>query len=62
MLYSVSSNSLIWIVDDKGHVFLSEPDISNSVLSEYKDETTLPKLPDPKQYLDVMNNGGEIFV
>jgi len=56
-LYSVTSNSLVWIVLNDGHVYLSEPDLTNSVLSKYIDETNMPKLPDLKQYNDVMNNG-----
>lgn len=60
-LYSESSYSLVWIVDSTGHIYLSEPDLSKGVLSKYKDETGLPKLPDSKQYNDVMNNGGETF-
>jgi len=54
---SVLSNSMIWIVDDTGHIFYSEPKMPDNFLSKYIDETGLPKLPDSKQYMDVMNNG-----
>lgn len=56
---SVLSNSMIWIVDDTGHIFYSEPKMSDDFLAQYIDETSFPKLPDPKQYLDVMNNGNQ---
>ncbi|HEY5583927.1 MAG TPA: ATP-binding protein [Ruminiclostridium sp.] len=59
---SLSSNSLVWIVDDSGHVVISEPNLNDNVLSKYIDETGYPILPDPKQYLDVMNNGDVTIV
>jgi len=61
-LYSMSSNSLVWIVDSTGHINLSEPDLSDSVLLKYIDDTGYPKLPDPNQYIDVMNNGNDTIV
>jgi len=56
---SMSSYSMIWIVDKTGHIaFHASPtSLPDNVLSKYRDETTYPKLPDPKQYMDVMNNG-----
>ncbi|MHB8063037.1 MAG: sensor histidine kinase [Ruminiclostridium sp.] len=57
--YSMSSNSMIWIVDKTGHIYFCESNLTdNSMLSKYIDETGLPKLPDPKQYNDVMDGEG----
>lgn len=59
--YSTSTNSLVWIVDKSGHVIISQPDISHSLLSKYIDDTGYPKLPDQNQYFDVMNSGNEVL-
>lgn len=58
-MYSVSSNSMIWIVDNTGHVLITvtSDDQINDVLKKYVDDTGYPKLPDKRQYLKVMNNG-----
>lgn len=61
-LCSMSSNSMVWIVNNSGHIVLSEPNLKDNVLSKYIDETGYPKLPDPKQYIDVMNDGNTTLV
>jgi signal transduction histidine kinase len=62
-LYSVSSNSMIWIVTSSGHIIfsVSEKGQMNSVLNQYIDDTGYPKLPDPKQYEEVMQNAGHMI-
>ncbi|MDF2987786.1 MAG: histidine kinase [Eubacterium sp.] len=60
-LASTSSNSIIWVVDKNGYVIFCQPSAAKDVLDKYKDETNWPKLPDPKQYNDVMSNGGAIL-
>lgn len=60
-MYSVSSNSIIWIVDNTGHILISvsSDDQINDVLKQYIDDSGYPKLPDLRQYLKVMNNNGK---
>lgn len=59
---SVLSNSMIWIVNNSGHIVYSEPSMPNSLTSKYIDETNLVKLPDPRQYSDVMESGNKTLV
>lgn len=63
-LYSISSNSMIWIVDKNGYVVIAanEPSLPDNALSKYIDDTGWPKLPDKRQYMDVMNGGNEPIV
>ncbi len=53
------SDSIIWIVDNKGQVAFCTPDWANTALSGYKNENNFPQLPDSKMYKEVMNNGGK---
>ncbi|PYG86833.1 signal transduction histidine kinase [Ruminiclostridium sufflavum DSM 19573] len=59
---SVLSNSMIWIVDNKGHIVYSEPSMPESLTSKYIDDSKLAKLPDVRQYADVMDGGNETLV
>lgn len=61
-LYSYSINSMVWIVDSSGYVVFavsqeSQESQLNEVLSQYVDEKGWPKLPDSRQYSDVMKSG-----
>lgn len=58
-LYSLSNNSIIWIVDQTGHIYIPVSDIERmgSVLAKYTDSTGYPKLPDTRQYEKVMQGG-----
>lgn len=60
-IYSISSNSMIWIVDSSGHIwkYASTPD---NVIKQYADETGYAMLPDSKQYKPVMSNGDKTIV
>ncbi len=62
--YSGSSNASVWIVNESGHIVfaVNQPSIPNNVLSKYVDDTGLPKLPDEKQYLEIMNSGDTTLV
>lgn len=53
---SVSSGSIIWIVDSTGRVAYCQPEQYLTVLRKY-DNTQYPKLPDSRQYKDVMESG-----
>lgn len=59
---SVLSNSMIWIVNNSGHIVYSEPSMPKSFISKYTDDTGLAKLPDPRQYSEVMDGGGDTLV
>lgn len=59
---SVLSNSMIWIVNNTGHIVYSEPSMPRSFTSQYLDETNRVKLPDPRQYSEVMNGGSDTLV
>lgn len=54
---SAASRSTIWIVNKDGYIAFCQPKEVQGVLKEYTDETNYPKLPDPKQYNDIMSNG-----
>lgn len=60
-MYSVSSNSIIWIVDNTGHILISvsSDEQITDVLKQYIDDTGYPKLPDIRQYIKVMNSSGK---
>lgn len=59
---SIYSNSMIWLVDQTGHViiYVNLPGKKNDVLPKYIDDTGYPKLPNPKQYTDVMSSESQI--
>ena len=53
-LFSISGNSMIWIVESNGHIIMSAPELPNAIAAKYIDETNYIKLPNEKQYKDVM--------
>ncbi len=53
-LFSISGNSMIWIVESNGHIIYNEPELPASITAKYVDETSYMKLPNEKQYKDVM--------
>ncbi len=59
---SVLSNSMIWIVNNSGHIVYSEPSMPENFTAKYMDESRLAKLPDVRQYSDVMDGGSETLV
>lgn len=58
---SIASNSYVWIVDNTGNIVFYYPEESRSVMQKYMGESSIPKLPNPKQYNDVMTGGGATF-
>lgn len=52
------TNSIIWIVDKTGHIYISTPEMSDSTKKQYMDETGYMKLPDERQYKKVMSGQG----
>lgn len=56
-LEAVSSilGSYIWVVDETGHILLSQPELSDELKFKLTDSTGKVKLPDVRQYNKVMN-------
>jgi len=54
------TNSIIWIVDKTGHIFMSTPEMSDATRKQYMDETGYMKLPDERQYKKVMSGQGTV--
>jgi signal transduction histidine kinase len=61
--FSIYSNSMIWLVDQTGHVltYVNLPGKKNDVLPKYIDDTGYPKLPDPNQYVKVMSGENKVL-
>lgn len=49
-MYSAYTQSYIWVVDETGHIMISQPALPKSLVSKLTDATGMPRLPDEKQY------------
>jgi signal transduction histidine kinase len=60
--YGESYHSMIWIVDQSGHIRYSSTELPSAVTDKYKDDTGIVKLPDDRQFKDIMNKNGKLRV
>ncbi|NTV89306.1 MAG: cell wall metabolism sensor histidine kinase WalK [Clostridiales bacterium] len=60
--YGDSYRAMIWIVDSEGHIQYSSTELPEEVSTKYEDDTGLVKLPDERQYKEVMEAAGTVRV
>ncbi len=60
--YGETYRSMIWIVDQSGHIGYSSSDIPAAITEKYKDDSGYIKLPDERQYKEVMQKAGKVRV
>lgn len=57
-VYTNLTSSIIWIINDKGYIYRSSPELPQAIISKYTDNTGEMKLPDVKQFTRLITEGG----